>query len=466
MKINILPEVGTAGVTVFEGREADRYIEELQGAEGLRQLAVILRREPAAYTVNNMIMLSARNATIRVVGATDKPVDRHAAEFIQQCWDDMSRDAEEAFRFALSSTAFGFADLHIVYKRRSGRQVAAGAAASNYDDGRVGWRKLAIRRQETIETWVRDENGDPKAMIQRDPTTSDLYPPVEIERILHFRSGEDRGAWEGIGWLEPAYRLAHMISNLELIYGIGQQRAHVGLPVFKFLVKPDDETIRLVETIAKRLIVNEQQYVRYPGQIVEFDLKTVSNSNAGELREGIGSFRWEMMTLALASFIRLGNTSTGAYSVASPLLSLFKNSVDAAIAEVIAVLNRHAIPRLLAYNPDVKRTEPPRFVASSITPLPDGVMQFLSTIQSWLLTMPLDDANWLRAAIGLPEAKEDLQIESVQPTKQSAEADAEADAEPDTEADEEPENQVENSMRMAAAQLVMASARLREAKRL
>lgn len=463
-----MPEIGTAGVPVFEGREADRYIEELQGSEGIRQLAKILRREPAAYTVNNMIMLSARNAKIRVVGATDKPIDRQAAEFVQQCWNDMSRDAEEAFRFALSCTAFGFSDLHIVYKRRTGNKTTNGAAASNYNDGRIGWRKLAVRRQETIEEWKRDENGDPRFMVQRDPATGDLYTPVEIDRMLHFRAGEDRGAWEGIGWLEPAYRLAHMISNLELIYGIGQQRAHVGLPVFKFLTKPDAETVALVETIAKRLIVNEQQYVRYPGLIVEFDLKTVSNGNATELREGINGFRWELMTLALASFIRLGNTSTGAYSVASPLLSLFKSSVDAAINEVMTVLNRHAIPRLLAYNPDVRWTALPRFVASSITPLPDGVMQFLGAIQSWLLTMPLDDANWLRTAIGLPEAKEILTVAAPAETVASSKPDIDADEFPSTETETttDDEQPADNTMRVAAYQMLMAANRLREARRL
>lgn len=68
-------EIGTTGVPQFEGRYADRYLAELQGTEGMAALAVILRREPAAFTVNNAILLTALKAQWSVTPASESPAD-------------------------------------------------------------------------------------------------------------------------------------------------------------------------------------------------------------------------------------------------------------------------------------------------------------------------------------------------------------------------------------------------------
>ncbi len=149
---NFGTEMGVTGVPSFNGREADRYLTELQGPEGVQTMARILRREPAAYTVQNAIRLTARQAKWKSVSATDAAGDRRAAEFVEQCLGDMSHTLWKAVSFALSCQAFGFADLHIVYKRRSGPVARGSSPSSLFNDGLVGLRKLAIRRQETIDS--------------------------------------------------------------------------------------------------------------------------------------------------------------------------------------------------------------------------------------------------------------------------------------------------------------------------
>ena len=102
MASNIGTEMGVTGVPSFNGREADRYLTELQGPEGVQTMARILRREPAAYTVQNAIRLTARQAKWKSVPATDAPGDKRAAEFVEQCLEDMSHTLWKAVSFALS----------------------------------------------------------------------------------------------------------------------------------------------------------------------------------------------------------------------------------------------------------------------------------------------------------------------------------------------------------------------------
>ena len=430
MASNIGTEMGVTGVPSFNGREADRYLTELQGPEGVQTMARILRREPAAYTVQNAIRLTARQAKWKSVPATDSPGDKRAAEFVEQCLEDMSHTLWKAVSFALSCQAFGFADLHIVYKRRSGPVVRGSSPSSLFNDGLVGLRKLAIRRQETIDSWERDDNGDPKFMVQVNPDTGKKLVPVPVDRMLHFIGGDDRGAWEGIGWLEPAYKLWHMIQGFEIIYGIGAQRSFVGVPTFEYVNKPDPDSIRMVREMGRKLTIGENQYIEYPGAVVKFSLQSVTNGNAGELREQIKELRWQMLMLGLAQFLQLGNSGSGSRALADPLIVMFKSAIDAANDEVADVFNRHLIPRLFALNPSLNAgtTQLPRIVPSRVNALGSEVLSFLGGIQSFLAGAPNDDALWLREIVGMPEIDTGANPLTQPPAEPAAAADPTTDA--------------------------------------
>lgn len=402
-------EVGSTGVPNWNGRYADRYLEVLQGPGGIQQMAKILRTESSAYTPHNAVLLTAKQAVWKGAGASDKPADRRAAEFLDQCIDDMSKSWSTVVQFALSGLPFGFSDLYVVLKRRLGRNPPGELPVSKFNDQLIGLRKLAIRRQETIDHWETDDNGDPKAMIQIDPITGKFFDPVPIDRLLHFRFGDDRGSWEGLGWLELAYKPYHMIQNLEIIYGIGQQRSHVGLPVFGYKSKPDADTRNTVNKMGRQLVVNEQQFVTYPQDVVDFRLDTVTNTNASETRMMIQQLRWEIMSLMLAQFLRLGSTETGAKAVADPMLDLFRDFVNAANMEVANIMNDHLVPRLMRVNPSIAGglTDYPKLIPSPVKSLPVAVLTFLDSISRFLSTAGQEDSDWMRSLVQMPLIKVD-----------------------------------------------------------
>jgi len=402
-RIDLFNEYGTSGVPQFAGRLEERYLASLRGPTGIQKMAEILRKEPAAYTAHSLVLLTAAQATWRAVPPTDRPEDREAAEFLEQCLQDMSQSFSRAVRFALSALAFGFADLEIVWKRRQGRNPGRGKPESAFDDGLIGIRKLAPRRQETIERWEFDDAGGPEVMIQRHPTTYQEIR-IPIEKLLHFIGGDDRGSWEGLGWLEPAYKLYHMIENYEIMEGIGWQRSFVGLPVFEYVSSPDDATKNDVQELGKGLVANEKQYVTYPGPVVNFRLETVTNSNAGELRQRINQLRWEIMTLVFATFVRLGSTTSGSRALSQPLIDLFRDGVNAALDDIADVFNRHLVPRLFKLNAGefVGITAYPVIEHSSVSRLPLEVVSWIDGIQQFLETAEPTDAMWLRDMLGMP----------------------------------------------------------------
>lgn len=411
--IRLPNETGTTGVPLSGNEIADRYLAELQGATGISLMASILRKEPAAFTMQSAMLNAARRSTWSAIPVSDKEADKEVADILSSMLDDMSTSWWESIQFALSCLPFGFSDLHVVYKRRMGRQPGGNLPASQYDDKHIGLRKLAIRRQETIDHWKRDKNGSPKFMVQRDPDTGKEYPPVPIERMLHFRGGDDRGSWEGLGWLEPAYKLANYIFNLEVLQGVGLQRSFVGLPTFGWTTKPGSEDETAMKTMLRNLVMNQQQFVEYPAGLGKFELMTVSNGNAGPIMDIIDKYRWLIFSLTLAQFIRLGDSGSGSRALADPLINLFLDSIDGALDDIASILNRHLMPRLMLANPTLasRVEEYPMFSHTSVrgAPPPESTLQFLSNIQDFLDRATEEDQLWIRALLGMPETVVEVQ---------------------------------------------------------
>jgi hypothetical protein len=456
-------EIGTAGIPQWGGRLEERYLPSLRGAAGIEKMAAILRKEPAAFTAHRLVLLSAAPATWKAVPASDTGPDREAADFLDSCLADMSHSFWEAVKFALSAQAFGFADHEIVWKRRQGREQG-NQAGSAFDDGLVGIRKLAVRRQETVDRWETDANGGYQTMVQRDPSNYREIK-VPIVKLLHFIGGDDRGSWEGLGWLEPAYKMAHQLDNYEIIQGVGWQRSFTGLPVFRWKESPDPNDIREAKSIGEGLAVNEMQYVALPGTMVDFELVSVANVNAGELRALINQLRWEIMGLVAVTFMRLGSTESGSRALSQPLIELYTRGVDASLDMVSEVLNRHMIPRLFDANPGqfTGMTDYPQITHSSITKLPLEALSYLGSLQTFLATAGPEDSIWLRELVGMPEIDLDAQQAEEPPQpEQGQPEDSQPEPEPEPvdtgEEGDAPMSEAERAeMRFAAAQYEQAA---------
>ena len=402
-KIDMMKEVGIAGAPEFYGRFSERYSTKLQGSSGVQLMAEVLRREPSAYSLHNAVLLTAQRSAWKVLPATDSSQDREAADFLSSCMGDMSNTWFNFIKFALSSVPFGFADVNIVFKRRLGRNPKGKLPQSNFNDGAVGLRKLAPRRQETVDKWEFDDNGGAQALIQRHPSTGQTIP-IPIQNIIHFISGDDRGGWEGLGWLEPGYNLAHLIWNLEIFAGIGWQRSLVGVPTFTYMERPNTTDKTALENMLKGLIVNKNQYVTVPGFLGEFKLITVENTNADSLLSHISQLRWEMLMLGLGTYLRLGSTVSGSRALSFPLIEMFRIGVNGNLDVIRDTLNAYLVPKIFTANADRfgNLEQYPKFEHSTVLDLPPEVLDNLIPIQSFLMTSDEEDQRWLRDLVTMP----------------------------------------------------------------
>lgn len=403
-------ELGQSGLMQFHGLVEESYLRELRYPQAYDKFNEMRRRDPTIASLLNAVKLLARTATWSVEPAGTSEADKRAAEFLEQNLADMSVTLQDVTEDLLSAIPFGWAWSEIVYKRRDGTTADP---ASKYDDGALGWRKFAPRRQSSFVRWEFDENDGVQGLWQSTRATGKpRFLP--IDKSIHFVADRDMGNPEGMSILEPMYESWHYIKNLQIIMGIGFERSFVGLPVFEYADghAPSDEDKALVAATGKGLRVDEKAFVGVPSNI-KFRLETTTNTNASSLLETIKQYRiWSLMVV-LADFIALGTMSSGgSYSLGQDKSELFLMAVDGWLDKIahpdnLGVLNRFAVPRLFAYNSGFDgMTDYPRLKHSTIQkPTLPALANYLSTLSGFITPDPELEVE-LRRMANLPPRAE------------------------------------------------------------
>ena len=94
----------------------------------------------------------------------------------------------------------------------------------------IGWKKLPIRSQDTLDRWLFNLVGDIVGLVQR-PFSQPKAREIPNEKLLLFRTTSRKNSPQGVSMLRNAYRPWFFKKRIEEIEGIGIERDLAGLPV-------------------------------------------------------------------------------------------------------------------------------------------------------------------------------------------------------------------------------------------
>lgn len=347
------------------------------------------------------------------------------AQFIHECMDDMSHTWADFIAEAINMFAFGFALFECVYKRRQG---SSGKKASRFDDGLIGWRKFAPRAQESILYWIWDDEGGLQGAVQ-------LAAPdykttlIPIEKLLLFRTTSQKNNPEGRSLLRNCYRSYIFKRRIEEVEGIGIERDLCGLPV---LYATGEAITAVGEAQLKKLVTNikvdDQMGVLLPqafdekgNPAVKLELLKTAGGKQTNASEAIKRYNEDMLNTILAGFIQFGQTEHGARSLHMSATQIFAEMVQSVMDSVAAVINRIAIPRLMALN-SMDLELAPKLVPGEIgvRDLEEISRFVLNLSQAGLTFFDKDTASYLRKIARLPEEPGDTEYAHSQAVNEDA----------------------------------------------
>lgn len=409
-----LDELGASGLRRQGSQIWEERLQELRGHQGRILLREMRINDPVIASVFTAVENALLQATWRVKPASDDPADQEVADFVASCLHDMSFSWHTTLQFVLQMLEQGFSLLEITYKRRLGPH---NHPPSQHNDGRIGWRKLAPRPAETIVGWEFDENGGLQAAIQELPNGKQVKLP--IQRLLLFRTtAAPANSPEGIPIHRAMYLAWWYSQNIAEIEGIGIERDLAGIPVVYLGYDCTLQGSRSDYELAKELVVNlrndEQTGVVIPkpklgtageGRGMLLELLSTGGRRQYNTSDILNRYDHRKATAVLAQFIMLGVQETGSYALAKSQAELFSLAVSSWLHNIADTFNRHAIPRLLAYNTFPKASGLPKLVPSPIS-MPDleAVATFITQLRTaGALTPDPELERHLRQIAHLPE---------------------------------------------------------------
>lgn len=412
-------EVGNTGLQRSAGYVDEEFLAALKGEQGKKVYRQMSDNDPTIGAVLFIARHLINSVHWTVEAASDKPADKKVAEFIEECRNDMNITWKDFIDEILTMLIYGYSVNEIVYKRRKGKRRGSVTLSSNYSDNKIGWAKLAIRSQATIERWKFDEYGEVLGVYQRKvPSYEEVYIPRE--KFLHFTTESRYNNPEGRSLLRNVYRPWYYKKNIEEIEGIGIERDLAGLPILQppedlDIWDPDDEDMQNLRKTGEQLVQNIRRDAA-EGILLPFgwdlELLSTGSNRQFDTNKIINRYDQRIAMTLLGDLLLLGAEGDGSFALADVKKSLLAAALESILQRVVEVLNRDAIPRLVDLNvfPRMSKGKYPKFVVSEIeTPSIEELGIYLNRLSAAGMQLFPDERleNVLRTMASLPEKKID-----------------------------------------------------------
>jgi hypothetical protein len=364
-----LRQLGATGLKQFgDGFIHEEHLRELQGKRAVEAYKEMGDNDAVCgvilYTIDKLL----RQVSWRVAPASEAAYDQEVADFIDSCRGDLDESwsdfLSEAF---IGMLRYGYSLHEIVYKRRAG-DASEPHLKSKYADGRIGWRCLAGRSQDTIYRWLFDDNGRLQGAEQQAPPHYRLVK-LPLDKCLLFRTSVEKGNPEGRSIFRTSWRSYWIKRGIENIEAVGVERDVTGLPVAwvpRELIERAEEgdhraaaMLARFETMATQIRRDASEGIVMPLEYDEsnnkrFDLTLLPSGGSRQFDTDkiIQRYDQRIAMGVLADFLLLGQgaTAQGSWAMHSDKTKLFLQSITAFLHIFVEQFNSKAIPALLKYN--------------------------------------------------------------------------------------------------------------------
>lgn len=428
-----LSEMGYIGLNIFDGVTSDELKKELNFPYNLKtykQMSVHSTIN-AALTLYDNIVTKAN----WVVRPPESPTqeEKDQTKFIEECMNDMEHSWSEFIQEALSMTTFGFSVHEKVYRRRFSSN------GSKYNDGKIGWKKIPIRCQESISKFLYSDDGNDLVGVKQN--VSALQDPMNryknktevafpISKVLLFRTGRHRGDPFGKSPLRDAYLAWRYLMALEEIEATGVTKDLVGLPVLyippQYLsadATPEQIAIRkYYEQAMANLQINQQSAMILPQAfdpetkqaLFKMDLLSVSGQKGFDTTKIKEYYKNLILTSLFADILIMGQSSTGSFALGQIKNSLTGTAAESFISTIRDVINKDLIRQTYELNGwDASRACVIDYenIDSVDAETFSKAIQRIASVG--FLTKDLDTINKIRNVLGTDELPEGTDFESL-----------------------------------------------------
>jgi hypothetical protein len=415
-KVVNLKQFGSTGLRRYGPYVYEEFLSELRWPRAGKLYQEMADNDPVIGAILYLAEMLIRGTSWTVEAASTSKADIDAADFLESCMHDMEMTWPNTISEVLSMLTYGFSFHEIVYKVRRGPNETNSKYKSAFDDGRIGWRRLPIRSQGTLQEWTFNEEGDVVAFVQLAEPDYKLIS-IPMSKGLLFRTRTTRGNPEGKSLLRNAYRPWFFKKHFEEIEGIGIERDLAGFPVLQApenldLWNDDDPVMTGLRTRAEELVASIRRDSE-EGVLLPFgwDLKLLASDSSRQIDIGDTIDRYDnRIAITMLSDIILIGSKSGSFALADTKQSMIAAALQAQLQNIADVFNGNAVEELFKYNTFKGLTALPKITPGRIqTPSLKEVALVLRAM-GLNVSADFDLQNYLRKIMDMPNiSKKDFE---------------------------------------------------------
>ena len=366
-----LGEIGYAGLNIFDGISRDELKRELTFPASIRTFKQMSYHSAvnAAVTLFDNLIAKVNWKVNPPPNATEE--EKRQAEKLHEMMHDMEHPFSEFISDVLSCNIYGFAVHEKVYRRRLKTK------GSMYDDGLIGWKKLPLRSQESIEKFVFSADGNEIIAVKQDLSALHDYYNRFVKRqeyevvlprskVLLFRAGKHRGDPYGKSPLRDAYLAWRYLTALEEIEANGVARDLAGVPLMKippqYMSPEASPEMKAVyehyKNILRNIQSNTQSGLILPQAIdpdskqplFTFELMSSDGKKNFDTIKVKEYYKNLILTSLFADVLTLGQGNTGSFALAQVKNSLSGFAAERMLRMITDVLNQDLVKQTYELN--------------------------------------------------------------------------------------------------------------------
>jgi len=360
----IMKELGVSGLSRWGGKVTEQFLPELRGTAGRRvfkQMGTDPTISALLFAIRQIIQAATWDTRPHKEDSSED--GKKAAQFVDEALNDMSRSWTSTVSGICSMMQYGFDYREICYKQRNGRYSKT---PSEYNDGRIGLKKLAGRSQLTIDEWKFDSHGGVHGAVQHD-VQGDKEIWLPIEKCLLFRTEENIDNPEGNSILSGAYTSWFFLRNFREIEGIGCERDLTGIPKVRVPAELLTNSEFATELQNWKNLISNLRVDEMDGLILPFDpqnpelydvtLMASPGKKTFDTDKIIERLKAEMASTCLTDFILLGHANVGSFALARSKQDALNIAISGWLRLIAGVINSHLIPKLMMVNEEFRNLE-------------------------------------------------------------------------------------------------------------
>lgn len=375
-----LGEMGVVGLKQHGGRIQEEARRELRFPEANRTFQLMAQDATIASALSLFEMMVSRVEWIVDTGIDPSPEMKAHAKFLEEAMHDMEHSWRSFIQEVTSAFTYGYCINEKVYRRRTWDN------GSQYNDNKVGFRKLPVRSQATVNKWLYSEDGRELTGVQQSLACitdgTDRYAKllnatgtVDIPRkkFLHFRVDVKRDNPEGNSPLRAAYHAWKYRTLIEEQEAVGVTRDMNGMPTLylppRYMSADATDAEKAIYEYYKNVIrniqMNEQSGLILPQAfdpdsrqpLFKFELTSTMGGKMYDTDAIIKRWDNKILMVLFADMLKMGQDQVGSYSLAGAKTNIMAMAIEARLQEIQDVLNNDLVKQLFAMNgvaPDVK----------------------------------------------------------------------------------------------------------------